>query len=197
MAGSGPGTLRFEHDDSIREFAVSKQEYLKQRPDADFTHIATSVLVVSESPGNEPRILLLQRAASDWRPNKWEPPGGAYDDEDLSILHGAARELWEETGLEVFRFTAVVGEPFYFELRSGRKVARLHFAARIKVEAGAAAFAVVRLSPAEHQHFMWASEDEIMAGRTGTVDLVFTNDHIAAVLVAALKHCNQPLLAPT
>ncbi|KAK3671311.1 hypothetical protein LTR78_008771 [Recurvomyces mirabilis] len=187
--------MAFDHDNSVQDFAVSKQEYLKLRPDMSFRHIATSVLVVSQSFGGEPRILLLQRATSDSHPNKWEPPGGACDDEDPSILHGAARELREETGLKVSRFDAVVGEPYHFEVRSGRRVARFHFAIRIRVDSGA--LPVVRLDPAEHQHFVWASEAEIVARKSGGIGLEFTNDYLTDVLVLTLRNCVQLPVALT
>lgn len=46
-----------------------------------------------------PRVLLVQRAAHDSMPLRWETPGGGCDDDDTSILHSCARELFEESGL--------------------------------------------------------------------------------------------------
>ncbi|KZZ99483.1 NUDIX hydrolase domain-like protein [Moelleriella libera RCEF 2490] len=57
------------------------------------------------------RVLLVQRAAHDSWPLRWEPPGGAVDAADASILHGCARELWEETGLRAVHFARLVGKP--------------------------------------------------------------------------------------
>lgn len=56
----------------------------------------TSTLVLDTRIASNPRV----RLASDEDPNKWEPPGGACDDDDESILHAATRELWEEAGLQ-------------------------------------------------------------------------------------------------
>ncbi|KAK0717544.1 NUDIX hydrolase domain-like protein [Lasiosphaeria miniovina] len=59
----------------------------------------------SPRPKSEtPRVLLVQRAAHDTMPLRWETPGGGCDDDDTSILHSCARELFEEAGL---RATAV------------------------------------------------------------------------------------------
>ncbi|KOS16769.1 hypothetical protein ESCO_004652 [Escovopsis weberi] len=61
-------------------------------------------------PGyREPRILLLRRAPEDSYPLSWELPGGSVDATDRSVLHAAARELWEETGLAARHFRACVG----------------------------------------------------------------------------------------
>ncbi|UNI16400.1 hypothetical protein JDV02_002835 [Purpureocillium takamizusanense] len=48
------------------------------------------------------QTLLIRRAASDSYPLKWEIPGGSVSaSRDASVLHAAARELREETGLRV------------------------------------------------------------------------------------------------
>jgi 8-oxo-dGTP pyrophosphatase MutT (NUDIX family) len=117
----------FTHNSVLSDFTVTTAEYLKARPDAAFSLLATGVLVFDTTTASQPRVLLLQRAAHDSNPNKWEPPGGACDDEDASILHGAARELWEETGLQAKKFVGAVGEPYVFSLRSGRVVSRFYF----------------------------------------------------------------------
>ena len=41
--------------------------------------------------------------------NRWEVPGGAVDLEDETILHGVAREAWEESGLKVTAIGPQVG----------------------------------------------------------------------------------------
>jgi len=69
---------------------------------------------------SNPHVLPLQRAASDEEPNKWEPPGGGCDDDDESILHAAARELWEEAGLQAARIGGPVGDPYFFTLSDGK-----------------------------------------------------------------------------
>ncbi|KAK4250551.1 hypothetical protein C7999DRAFT_28888 [Corynascus novoguineensis] len=60
---------------------------------------------MKEEEGEEPRVLLLQRASTDSAPLAWELPGGGcgFDEDDDSenetVLSAVARELWEETGL--------------------------------------------------------------------------------------------------
>ncbi|PWI68691.1 hypothetical protein PCL_01780 [Purpureocillium lilacinum] len=56
------------------------------------------------------QTLLIRRAASDSYPLKWEIPGGSVSTaRDASVLHAAARELREETGLRVARFHCPLG----------------------------------------------------------------------------------------
>lgn len=56
------------------------------------------------------QTLLVRRAASDSYPLKWEIPGGSVSTaRDASVLHAAARELREETGLRVARFHCPLG----------------------------------------------------------------------------------------
>jgi len=165
----------FDYDPSVAEFAVSKRSYLAARPGASFGYIATSTLVLDTSTASKPRVLLLQRAASDEDPNKWEPPGGACDDDDESILHAAARELWEEAGLQAARIDGPVGDPYFFTLSDGKKVCQFNFAVHVKP--GDETPPATRLNPKEHQRFVWASESEIKAKADG-MDLDFTTEEV-------------------
>ncbi|KAK2592568.1 hypothetical protein QQS21_009748 [Conoideocrella luteorostrata] len=65
------------------------------------THLMASAMVFrTTSTLYYPQILLLRRHPSDSYPSKWEPAGGSTSDgEDASVIAGAVRELWEETGL--------------------------------------------------------------------------------------------------
>lgn len=47
-------------------------------------------------------------------PGCWEIPGGGCDDDDESILHAVARELWEEVGLTTTRIGPLVGNPLCY-----------------------------------------------------------------------------------
>ncbi|KAB5578704.1 hypothetical protein GE09DRAFT_1214855 [Coniochaeta sp. 2T2.1] len=98
----------------VAGFRMCKPSYHAARADAPLGYIAMSALVMDSRMESSPRLLLLQRAAGDVDANKWEPPGGAFDDDDNTILHAAARELWEEAGLEVGRFRGLVGDPYFF-----------------------------------------------------------------------------------
>ena len=72
--------------------------------DKEWDGLATASVVFN----HDGKVLLIQRPKHDSMPNRWEGPGGACDDEDPTILHGAARELWEEVGLVAKRFTPLV-----------------------------------------------------------------------------------------
>ena len=97
----------------------------------------------------------MQRSASDSMPNKWETPGGGVDDEDESILHAVARELWEEAGLKSKQISAPVGEPYLFTSRSGKRICKFNFVVQVKADAESRF--TVKLDPEEHQRFVWAS----------------------------------------
>ncbi|KAF3039729.1 hypothetical protein E8E12_005888 [Didymella heteroderae] len=174
----------FKYDDSVAEFAVSKDAYLEAHPDAAFKLVATAALVLNFSLP-EPRILLLQRAASDSYPGKWEPPGGAVDDEDLSILHAAARELWEETGLQASHIGGLVGDPRFFSRSNGDQICRFTFAVHVLSENGSVLTA--KLDPKEHQAHVWATEAEIKAGSTGVTQLEFVQDEVKRTVLSAFS----------
>ncbi|KAJ4368572.1 hypothetical protein N0V86_009479 [Didymella sp. IMI 355093] len=185
---SEPPIYDFKYDDSVKEFAVSKRAYLEAHPDAAAKLVATAALVLDSSPP-QPRILLLQRAASDSYPGKWEPPGGAVDDEDLSILHGAARELWEEAGLRAAHVGGPVGEPHLFRRSNGDMICQFSFAVHVLSEEDAAL--TTKLDPNEHQQYVWATEEEVRAGRAGIVDLEFVRGDVKSTVLLAFSHADR------
>lgn len=176
----------FEHDPSAADFTVSKASYLAARPGVTFGYIATTILVLDTSTPSNPRILLLQRAASDEDPNRWEPPGGACDDDDESILHAAARELQEEAGLEVTWIGGPVGDPHFFSLDNGGRVCRFTFATPVSADA-AGSPPTVTLNPREHQRFVWATEAEVRAKKAGGFDLEFTAEEVERLVIQAFE----------
>ena len=175
----------FDYHPSVAKFAISKRSYLDARPGASFSYIATSTLVLDTRIATNPRVLLLQRAASDEDPNKWEPPGGACDDDDESILHAAARELWEETGLQAARIGGPVGDPYFFTLSDGKKVCQFNFAVHVRTVSGTPL--VVRQNPEEHQLFVWATEDEVKVRKADGIDLDFTKDEVERTVLRVFK----------
>jgi 8-oxo-dGTP pyrophosphatase MutT (NUDIX family) len=175
-----PPVYNFSYDASVAEFAVPKHSYLAARPDASFGYIATSSLVLDKSDKSTPRVLLLQRAASDSDPNLWEPPGGACDDDDETILHAAARELWEEAGLQVKRISGPVGRPYFYDISGGRKVCQFQFAMHVDIDNK-----IVKLDPNEHQQFLWASEEEVRARKADDVELRFTRDEVERTVLSS------------
>jgi 8-oxo-dGTP pyrophosphatase MutT (NUDIX family) len=85
---------------------------------------------------------------------------GKVDAEDQSILHGAAREIFEETGLTISHFAGEF-QCFTYTIErtyDGKPVMQtslqLNFVAKVEGEQQ------VRLSPEEHQAYVWVAEDE-------------------------------------
>lgn len=99
-------------DPSISQFAVPRETYLssRARENSKYQNLATGALVIDKSTPE--RVLLFQRSAGESMPNLWEIPGGACDETDKSILHGAARELWEEAGLAAASILPLVGDGY-------------------------------------------------------------------------------------
>ncbi|EME45931.1 hypothetical protein DOTSEDRAFT_86622 [Dothistroma septosporum NZE10] len=134
------------------------------------------------------RILVIQRAAHDSMPNRWELPGGAVDDGDQSILHGAARELLEESGLIAKHLSCGISEgPEHapgsvFHNRTGTS-SWCRFCFNVEVDDCTA----VKLDPNEHQDFAWASRDEICSQRKGDRPLPITTDSVVAIILEAFR----------
>ncbi|KAF1982647.1 hypothetical protein K402DRAFT_362512 [Aulographum hederae CBS 113979] len=184
---TNPPSFTFKPHPSTHPFSVPSTTYLLTNPTLPYTHIATSALVFSSPSPTQPpgsRILLLQRAATDTLPHLWEPPGGACDPTDLSILHSAARELWEETGLVATEVGPVVGGVVGFVSASGKRIGRVGFL--VGIGAGRERGEMkVKLNPREHQKFVWATREEVERGRCGDVVLEFTKDEVRNLVLEA------------
>ncbi|KAK4167706.1 NUDIX hydrolase domain-like protein [Cladorrhinum sp. PSN259] len=167
-----PTPFSFTFSPSLSPFNIPLAQYLPTRLKnlAALKYGATGALVFSRHPStpDTDRILLLQRAPNDSMPLRWEIPGGACDDEDETVLHGLARELWEESGLVLTNVVRVVGEDVFFT-RSGRLVEKVSF--EVEVEGGGGGGKdgggppEVKLDPVEHVKFLWADEGECRDGK--------------------------------
>lgn len=165
--------FKFTFDDSVSEWNVNHREWLKTH-DKTWDSLATGALIFDASN----RILLLQRAPDDSMPNRWEIPGGACDDEDESVLHGCARELWEEAGLEATHIRHVIpdgagGKPGQvFTNRTGKR-----FFCKFSFEVDVVDTRDVKLDPKEHQDYVWATEEEVKVQgmREGDREIPLTN----------------------
>lgn len=86
------------------------------------------------------------------------------DDTDETLLHAVAREVKEETGLDVTHVVRKVGEFGWgeFSKRRGRHVVwrKLIFEVEVK------SLDTVELDPEEHQDYVFVTEEETMADRT-------------------------------
>jgi 8-oxo-dGTP pyrophosphatase MutT (NUDIX family) len=116
-------------------------------------------------------MLLVQRAKEEKAfPNLWEIPGGKVDDTDESILHGVARELKEEAGLDVTRVVRKVGEfgwEDYHTIRKQQEVWR-----KLIFEVEVRELKVV-LDPEEHQDYVFATEEEVLQDKAGDIRLTW------------------------
>jgi 8-oxo-dGTP pyrophosphatase MutT (NUDIX family) len=146
-------------------------------------------------------------------PLRWEPPGGACDLDDPSILHACARELWEEAGLVTKSIVGVIDpDGRVFCTRSGKAVCKFEFFVDVDLDPGVGVGVDgedapsppprVSLDPNEHVDFVWATEGECVAGwRKGEgeeqgVELVFTNEAQRVVVLEAfrrVKNVKQPM----
>ncbi|GAB1320890.1 Nucleoside diphosphate-linked moiety X motif 17 [Madurella fahalii] len=159
------GGFSFTWQASVNDFHIAAKDFLSTRP--LIVGAATGALVFSKATG-EDRVLLIQRAAHDSMPLRWEIPGGACDVEDETILHGLARELWEETGLRMKSVTRQVGGEYTFFTRRGRPVTKLTFETEVETPVSAQGEQLlpeVTLDPNEHARFLWATEEECRQGK--------------------------------
>jgi 8-oxo-dGTP pyrophosphatase MutT (NUDIX family) len=184
-AETRPPTFNFTAHPSTASFAVPCETYLSTHPSEKFKYkfIATGALVFDTSTPE--RVLLIQRAAHDSMPSRWEIPGGGCDEEDPSILHSVARELWEEAGLTATSIGPQVGEGCIFLTRSGNLVCKFSFL--VDAEKAAGGKLDVKLDPSEHQNYVWAAEEEVKARKVGDVELKFTTKAQEAVVLEAFR----------
>ena len=180
---SDPSSFNLQPRPSTSHLSIPAQTYLSQ----DQSEHACKVLATGAIVFSASRILLLQRAPGDSMPNRWETPGGAYDN-DQTILHAVARELWEETMLVARSVGPMVGEGYTFKTRSGKMVRKLNFIVEVERRDGGGdggSNFEVRLRPEEHQSFVWATEEEVRACKVGDVEIGFTTPEQEAVVLDA------------
>ncbi|KAH8808625.1 NUDIX hydrolase domain-like protein, partial [Xylogone sp. PMI_703] len=130
---SHPSVSSFSTADSI---TTAPQAYLSNYPGIKCKYTAASALVFEHSNPTCPRILLVQRSQSGTRPGLWEFPGGGCEDDDRSILHAAARELWEETGLNARSIGPLIGKPHFTLGGSGKLLCKFSFLVQVKMDQG-------------------------------------------------------------
>ncbi|KAF2995090.1 hypothetical protein E8E13_003361 [Curvularia kusanoi] len=143
-----------DYDTSLREYAVSKSNFLRQHQ--GIHNICTGAVVFNK----DSKLLLVQRAKEELAfANLWEIPGGGMDDTDETILHAAARELKEETGLVPIRIARKVMQ---IKFADGGKINPERMWLKLIFQFEVDDPSAVVLNPAEHQRFAWASEEEVV-----------------------------------
>ena len=186
-----PGPVyNFTTPPSVASYAVPCKTYLATHAAAGSTYhgIASGALVLSRTA--PPRILLIQRAAHDSMPHRWETPGGAVDAEDATILHGVARELWEEAGLAAARVGPAV-ESYRFRTGGGRWILKCNFVVEAALSPGGGALEA-RVDPKEHQDYVWATEEEVRTRKAvregkGETELRFTSKEQEMIVLEAFE----------
>ncbi|PHH89423.1 hypothetical protein CDD83_6076 [Cordyceps sp. RAO-2017] len=177
-ASSTPGS--FEHSHSVEEFNVSIPEYMRQ-------NASISGLMVSAVVFGGTHVLLIQRASHDFAPLMWEVPGGACEaEQDKTVLHALARELFEETALHLRRVNRRVDQVEFGDTRADGFIWR-KVTFEVDVEEGDdrdVIGAAVRLDPAEHQDWGWAQMAEVDGGQWGKGQLRFSDSQRTSILTA-------------
>ncbi|TLS24646.1 hypothetical protein PpBr36_08310 [Pyricularia pennisetigena] len=185
----------FTFPSDLLQYNVSIPEYINSQPGLDALIVGTVVF----HPDCSGRLLLIQRAASDFMPNLWETPGGmAEAGRDRTVLEAAVRELREESGLSATCVRRLV-DLYEFRASDGRMFQKLTFEADVKdgggngkqdggvTGGGGAGSLAVKLDPEEHQDFVWVSEQEYRAGWAGDRRLAITHPNQEVTIDRAFK----------
>jgi 8-oxo-dGTP pyrophosphatase MutT (NUDIX family) len=175
--------------ESLKHLAVPGSALVASLPPG-YDGIASSAIAFHPTASPD-KILLVQRAAHDSNPHKWEVPGGAVDDEDPTFLHAAARELKEEAGLIVKSWVggqigSGTGDDelsrtgYTFKNRRGMKIIKYSVEAVVED-------AEVKLDPNEHQDWVWATREDVEKGDCSGRRLIFTSETQKRVILEAFR----------
>jgi len=104
------------------------------------------------------------------------------DDADSTILHAAARELKEETGLTATRVVQKLSPYTFADGRPDRPITWLKLIFEMEVED-----MNVTLHPVEHQQYVFASEEEVKNDLVGDVELAYISPPNKDVKLEAFK----------
>ncbi|KAL0932430.1 nudix domain protein [Colletotrichum truncatum] len=138
-----------------------------------------------QTADSPPKLLLLQRAAADLAPGRWELTGGGCESSDPTIFDTVVREVWEETGLRVRKVTSFIGSHTWAadqcEIDDPGNVERkmswrkLSFVVQVEDAPGGGLPAVV-LDAKEHQAYLWVTKEECEREGAGEVCLRWCSD---------------------
>ncbi|KAK4107332.1 hypothetical protein N656DRAFT_720311 [Canariomyces notabilis] len=188
--------MSFTFPPFLLPYNTSPATYLTSNPGA------TKLVVGAVITNHHDRVLLIQRAAHDGFPLKWECPGGCVDDADESVLHAVCREVLEETGLVVTRVLGVVDQTEFEGKEEGWRWRKITFLVEVEVQSGdnleveggsgcGEGVLGVRLDPAEHCDAVWASEEEVMAGSCGGREIEFAYEEQRKLVLKVLRGCRS------
>jgi len=199
--GPMPASLRaLRVPTSLSCFDVPARDYLALH-NAPWDGLAVGALVFSSADTD--RVLLIQRAKSDSLPGIWEIPSGVVSNDpakDATVAKAVVRELWEETGLMTIGLRRLVNAPgeegFVFSNSTKTKVF-CRFVFEVDIEKDQNGPMEIKLNPAEHQDFTWATAEEVKELRIAGPNLTelrrieLTSEHFKALILAAFRLRNE------
>ena len=132
-----------------------EEKLIRRKANEDgVTHFATGIAVFQDG-----RLLVVRRVAhDDFLAGEWELPGGGVDAGE-TIEQGAARELKEETNLDVEKIIGTF-EGFDYSTPKKPKVRQINF--KVNVVPG-------DIILTEHDIFKWITYDEVIELKTNDV----------------------------
>jgi 8-oxo-dGTP pyrophosphatase MutT (NUDIX family) len=154
-----------------------------QQLDGHCDKLVVGIAIIQNNTSSGPsRILYVQRSSTEHLyPDIYELPGGQssqafrsdpifflnpvcagkVDEDDVSILHGAAREAVEETSLQVTHFLGEFQSLWYTIERvyDGKPI--MQTSLQINLVAKIDGDPDVKLNPEEHQAYVWVAEEEV------------------------------------
>ncbi|MCJ1370567.1 hypothetical protein MMC20_001780 [Loxospora ochrophaea] len=223
MTTEAPTPISIHIPANLRHLTVSLQAFLEAHP--KYSNLCVGATIFLPAAANAPspqcdKLLLVQRAADEAFPNRWEVPGGSSEPEDPTILHSVAREVFEETGLHLTRFVQQIGEGV--EFTTGRRGPREHWlkltfeveVAEIRTsmasaldhqvlfqaipsevepepsKVGEEQNVEISLDPKEHQAYKWIDEEDFAASKEPNPSYIFTTEDQQRTILQALRTHN-------
>ncbi|KAK1149722.1 hypothetical protein N8T08_005276 [Aspergillus melleus] len=188
MTSQPPVKLNYTYSPHLHQYALPLSTFRASNP--QHTHFVVGGVIYSSTcqnttpyppntnnpptnpkstPNPPTRVLLLQRSQHDSLPGFWEGPGGLCEVTDDSILAGAAREVYEESGLHVSRFVDLIAVDEWTRVKSDEVIRAAKFTFLVEVEEAEAVGweERVKLEQDEHEEFVWATEEEVKYGVEG------------------------------
>lgn len=154
-----PPKSAFTYDATLQKYFISPSK-LKSSLPSHIDKLAVGAFIFQPS---SQKLLLLQRASHEKFPNIWEVCGGGVEHRDPTILHAAAREAYEETGLVVTHFLREV-DVIDFRGSTGRRWRKFNFEVLVeRVEEGD-----VMIDEDEHRDWKWVEKEDVVEGMQKT-----------------------------
>jgi len=174
-----PPTTPLTYSSSLAPYNISPSLYFSAHP--SLAGLVASAVIIHKN-----RALLIQRAAHDGFPLKWECPGGGVDLTDASILHALCREVHEEAGLLVRHVVDVVDTVEFLgssDQTTWRKITFLVVLEETEVPP-------VRLNAEEHVDAVWATEEDVVSGVCEGRQLEFAYEGQRQTVLDVLRRVN-------